>query len=588
MSHGQPDSAMREVANRYPGELSAAQAWGLLSHSLEGAAPLAVGGTCTVDPLVPLLAAECASRGLLVNPTLLPYNSLFQEMLSASGELTGATYALLLPRLQDLVRDPAWPAADCLDVADRLVAALATFSDHASTRLWLASFPPPSALISTGAHGKTVPRAWHAANARLAEGVEALGSVQLLDTNAALSNAGAGAYSAKSWFLGRQPYSPAGMQAIAGAASRAICSAARPAKKILSLDCDGVLWGGVVGEDGWQGIQIGDTPVGRAHAELQQWSLGLVESGVVLALCSRNREEDVWEVFDRQEEMVLRREHVTVAALNWDPKSDNLRQIAEQVGVGVDSIVHVDDDAAVIAEIKANLPDATALLLPRDVSQIPEFVAAQEVFDTDRVTGVDRRRGELLRIEARRSEHTARLSPEEFLADLKLQVEVREVDRSTSARVVQLLQRTNQFNLTTRRHHDGAMAQLLARPGWVCHTFSVTDRFGDYGLTAVAIAGPDDGVLQVDSLLLSCRVIGRGVEQAVMAVLVEQAKELGLPSIRAQFVPTERNEPAANYLERMNFRQLDDVEWELRDVDEAPGWPSYIKRLDRAKVRASG
>ena len=224
--------------------------------------------------------------------------------------------------------------------------------------------------------------------------------------------------------LARLPFSETGLEAISLELARSIAASLRTPRKVLALDCDGVLWGGVVGEDGVEGVKIGEDPIGRAHKNLQRFVRSLKARGLFLALCSKNNEEDVHSVFDDREEMELSLEDVAVETINWDPKSQNLRRISKALNVGVDSIVFLDDDPAEIAEVRAHLPEVATLLLPKDISQAVEFLANQECFDRNAITDEDLGRTAMIRAEKSRA--IATNSPEgqpnleDFLAELEL------------------------------------------------------------------------------------------------------------------------------------------------------------------------
>ena len=513
-----------------------------------------------------------------------PFNNIHQQLLTPGDALEQAAHVVILARIDDLTLADDWSVSGALALVDDLIGALTSFTHRSGARVWIGLFPP------------SIPRRFHdarqsgrlagslRANATLLEFAESNPSVWCVDIAGALAELGRAAYDSKRDMLARLPFSETGLEAISLELARSIAASLRTPRKVLALDCDGVLWGGVVGEDGVEGVKIGEDPIGRAHKNLQRFVRSLKARGLFLALCSKNNEEDVHSVFDDREEMELSLEDVAVETINWDPKSQNLRRISKALNVGVDSIVFLDDDPAEIAEVRAHLPEVATLLLPKDISQAVEFLANQECFDRNAITDEDLGRTAMIRAEKSRA--IATNSPEgqpnleDFLAELELVATVHTCDPRTFERVLQLLQKTNQFNLTTRRHEAAAFNALLSQPDWCCHTLSLKDRFGQYGLTAVAIAGPaESDELLIDSFLLSCRILGRGVEQGLLAVLVDQARELRLTKIRAEFVVTERNRPAADFL-RTHFQCLSSADYVLNVDSKAPRWPAHI-RIER-------
>ena len=343
--------------------------------------------------------------------------------------------------------------------------------------------------------------------------------------------------------LGHIPYTPALFAALGTILSRKVRSLINPPHKVVVLDCDNTLWKGVIGEEGVTGITIPP-----AWMALQRFMLKLAGQGFLLCLCSKNDEPDVLDVFDRRPDMILKREHLVSWRINWQPKSQNIRALAHELNLGLDSFIFIDDNPIECAEVRAECPEVLTLQLPID-GDIERFLRHVWAFDRHRVTSEDRHRTTMYKQEADRARFQ-RDAPtiDEFLAGLDLRITISEPAPEQVDRVAQLTQRTNQFNFTTIRRNDGEIRRL-AESGLECRAVEVRDRFGDYGLVGVMIFGCRGAELEVDTFLLSCRVLGRGVEHRMLDELGEIARRRQMSQIAATLIPTKKNQPARDFLE---------------------------------------
>lgn len=320
-----------------------------------------------------------------------------------------------------------------------------------------------------------------------------------------------------------------------------------PPHKVIVLDCDNTLWQGVTGEDGPLGVRVSP-----GHRALQEFVIAQRKAGMLVCLCSKNNEQDVWEVFAKNSGMILQREHIIASRINWLPKSENLRSLAAELQLGIDSFIFLDDSAVECAEVETRCPEALALLLPEDSADFQKFLAHVWAFDHLHVTEADRQRGEQYAQEAGRKQLLAQ-SPrlEDFLAGLELQIEFLPMTSAEIPRVAQLTQRTNQFNFTGVRRSESEVAQLCSTGGAECLVVRLRDRFGDYGLVGAMIFTRRAHLLDVDNVLLSCRALGRRVEYRMLARLGQMAREEGLHQVRVNFVSTAKNQPAREFLENL-------------------------------------
>jgi len=342
------------------------------------------------------------------------------------------------------------------------------------------------------------------------------------------------------------PFTPAYFAALGTMIVRRVRAARRPPRKVVVLDCDETLWGGVLGEDGVDGIRIG-----AEHRALQAFVVGQHAAGMLVCLCSRNREEDVAEVFAMRDDMTLLRKHVVAWRLNWGAKSGNLRSLAEELGLGLDSFVFIDDDPVVCAEVEGNCPEVVTLRTPEDPSGVAHFLRHVWAFDRTAGTAEDSRRTDLYREEQERERFrlgTTRF--EDFLAGLGLDVRIAPMRPEELTRVAQLTVRTNQFNVRKLPRSEGEIRGLLAS-GAECLTVDVRDRFGHYGLVGVLLFIAEEDALRVETFLLSCRALGRGVEHRMLARLGEEAVRRRLARVDVPFLRSERNHAALEFLDTL-------------------------------------
>ncbi len=352
-------------------------------------------------------------------------------------------------------------------------------------------------------------------------------------------------YDAERDRLGHIPYTDAYFSALGTAITRRSHALNRPPYKVIVVDSDNTLWKGVCGEDGAQGIEISEP-----FMALQQFMRQQVNAGMLLCLCSKNVEEDIWAVFDGRSDMILKREDIVAHRINWQPKSQNIRELAQELQLGLDSFIFLDDNPVECAEVRAACPQVLTLQLPANVSEIQRFLLHVWAFDHVNVTSEDKKRTALYRENLEREQYrTSGVSLEGFLESLNLDIDVQEMTSENLERVSQLTYRTNQFNFTTIRRSTSEIQQVCDSQQISCLTTTVTDRFGDYGLVGVILYKIVSNSLLVDTFLLSCRVLGRGVEHKMVATLGRIAQERGLATIEMPFVPTPKNQPAVDFLE---------------------------------------
>ena len=344
--------------------------------------------------------------------------------------------------------------------------------------------------------------------------------------------------------FGHVPYTDIFFSVLATYLLRIITGLTRVEKKVLILDCDNTLWKGVCGEDGNQGVTVSG-----GYKYLQLFLLEQFEKGRILCLSSKNTESDVRAVFMHNTQMLLPWNKLTAWKINWLPKSENIKNLAKELGLGLESFIFLDDNPVEIAEVTANCPQVLVVQIPKDEQHIPDLLKHVWFFDKYRMTADDKIRAKSYQDNIKRQQlQTNTTSFSDFLEKLNLQVEIGEMIPAQLPRVTQLSQRTNQFNATSRRHDETALRNLLSDSAISCHTVHVKDRFGDYGLVGVMITATDDNSLTVTDLMLSCRALGKGVEYKMLSYLGSLACRKKRSQVVIQFIPSDRNDPVQLFL----------------------------------------
>ncbi len=350
-------------------------------------------------------------------------------------------------------------------------------------------------------------------------------------------------------------------------------------KKCLILDLDNTLWGGVIGDDGLERIEIGDLGIGKAFTEVQRWARELRRRGVILAVCSKNDEKNAKEPFLRHPQMVLGLDDIAVFLANWNNKTDNLRIIQSVLNIGFDSMVFVDDSPFERELVRQTLPDVTVPELPEDPAEYARYLRNLNLFETASFTGADGERTRQYREEAARQEVRQRCSNEdEYLAGLEMRSEVKPFDAFSVPRVAQLTQRSNQFNLRTIRYSDEQIAHFAAAPEFLTLTFTLLDRFGDNGLVSAVILAKRERSLFIDTWVMSCRVLKRGMERFVVNEIVRLARDHGFTDVLGEYLPTPKNRLVEGLYPSLGFAPVDGL-WRL-DVATYAGEATHIRRKD--------
>ena len=556
-------------------------------------ARIALLSSFTIDPLVPYLDLACRAAQIVPTIEIAPFNMWDREMLGGGSALERFAPQIaflsvaaddVIPGLAGGMRAAALEEAGRGAVA-RILEAAARFTEWSPAMLVVhalhTAFTDPLGPAS-GRSEPGRPEVLDALNARLAQALRALPRAYLLPTGEVLARRRHGAVdNPKMRHLARMRLSEHVLAPLAHTYVQYIAPLVGCTRKCVVLDLDHTLGGGIVGEDGPQGSRLGDTSPGSEYREFQQYLAALAERGILLAINSKNNEEDALEVIRSHEAMVLRESSFSAMRINWDCKPDNMVSLAQELNIGLDSLVFVDDSEKERALMRATLPQVLTVELPRDPAQYRDALERLPELQVLSVTAEDRDRTQ--QYASRRQRESLRVTAQSlgaYLASLDIQAEVAAASERTLPRVHQLFQRTNQFNLTARRYELGALAERAGQAQWRVYTTQVRDRFGDHGLVATAVVHVTPEAWTVDNLVMSCRVIGYGVEDALLAHLCAEAHGAGARWVLGEHIVTKKNAPARDFYARNAFERQDDANgaerWRREVTTDPPAVPPWI------------
>jgi FkbH-like protein len=425
-------------------------------------------------------------------------------------------------------------------------------------------------------------------NLALADALRDQASVFVLDTGRWFASVGSRGWSQKLWYAAKSPFTSDVIEQAASDIGAALDGVAGRARRLVMLDLDNLLWGGVVGEVGWTGVTLGGHDhVGEAFADFQRALKTLAARGVQLALVSRNDEATALEAIDRHPEMQLRRGDFAGWRINWEDKARNIADLLAELNLGSESAVFLDDSAIERARVRSAIPDVLVPDWPDDPARFRETLASLRCFDSPFLTAEDRKRTTMVAAErSRRSEVAAVASVEQWLQSLDIRVTVETLAGANVDRAVQLFNKTNQMNLATRRLSKPELEVWAAAAQHCLLTFRVCDRFGDSGLTGIVGLWLEGSEAHLVDFLLSCRVMGRNVEETMLHVAVAQCRARGASTLRAEFRPTVRNKPCLDFFRRSGLRATGENVF-IWDTSQSYERPPSVAVLDHTGVPAA-
>ncbi len=569
---------------------------------------VALLGSFTLDLLVPIVKACALSRRILAQTYVGQFNVWQQEVLSETSGLRrfNPDVIFLALRPEDLAPElvdgflglsPAEIGAQIRQATGALESFLGALRRFSQAKVVVHSMPLP-VYPTLGILDHEIPAGQSAAfqewNGAWLDVAKHTSDVWVMDCDRLIREIGWSRWcDARLWALARLPLSSMALDRIAEEYAKYLQAFFGVARKVLVLDLDNTLWGGIIGEDGLDGIQLGSEYPGSAFVQLQRLILSLHDRGVVLAVNSKNNPDEARHAMETHPAMVLRQKYFAATRINWNDKAGNLQELAEELNLNLDSFVYIDDSAVECERVRQALPQVlTVHMADEPALRADRLRRLSGVFDSLEYSSEDRARNAMYRAEGARKELKGQVaSLEDFYVSLQMAMIIDRVDDSALARAAQMTQRTNQFNLTTRRRSESDLAALIRSKQYEIYTARSRDRFGDDGVIALAIVKCDDGALLIDTFLMSCRVIGREVESAFMTFLLRRAQALGLNAVVGEHRRTKKNALVEDFYARQGFEVLsrrseDTTQWRVKSEQFQRDYPRWIRMDESTEVIA--
>ena len=571
---------------------------------------IAVLANCTVHLLPDLLKAELAARGVATDFWTAGFNQYRQEIMDPGSELYRFQPDVVIVYLdgEDLFPDVL---ADPFDASGKRGNAVAAAAGEIEALLQIATarlagtvfilntipFPPRHALTGLEFNSAyslyDIPYRYDAAIVEIAA---ALKQIVIVDAAGLAAWIGYKHWrDSRMWYLARSRWSRTAAKALARSYADACSAYWGKSRKCIVLDLDNTMWGGVIGEEGLAGIQLGEEGIGLAFAEFQDELKRLLPKGILLAVCSKNNPEDALEVFRKHPAMRLKEEDFACLRINWEDKAANLTAIAEELNIGMDSLVFVDDNPAERERIRGSLPQVHVPDWPEDPTDYRGALVelAAEYFPKLRITEEDRSRSSLYQAQAaRRQLAGGSAGLPDFYRSLEMTATIGRADDLTIPRIAQLTQKTNQFNLTTRRYTEAEIRVLSERADTDVLWMDLRDRFGSNGIIAAMILQHAASSCRIDTLLMSCRVIGRTAENTLLGVACRLAAKCGAEHLIGEYRPSERNGVAASLYRTFGFEAAGEEKgaqlWQLNLRSQSVPVSEWIRLDSKVEARNAG
>jgi len=557
---------------------------------------LAVLSSSTADHLLPGLRVAGLRRAMFVTTLLGDYGQYLQELGDKESKLFAfdPTVILFAFHAEHLLGnpDPALSTADAeLLISDAL---------NRVTNAWRLArvcfkgqiiqqtvLPTMNMLMGANEHrlsgaGVTLVERL---NLRLREAADVEG-VTLLAIDRTMTQDGLATWHDPSlWHRAKQEISPVATPAYGDLVARLIAAQLGRSYKCLVLDLDNTLWGGVIGDDGLEGIKLGQgSALGEAYVSFQSYARDLARRGIILAVCSKNDEENARSPFEKHPEMVLKNQDIACFIANWSDKAGNLRAIAEQLNIGIDALVFADDNPFERNIVRRELPMVAVPELPDDPALYAKCLSDGGYFEALQITKDDFERTGQYRANAQREQlRTSHTDLAGYLRSLQMELRWAPFDKVGLQRIVQLINKTNQFNLTTRRYTEQDVLSVMNDPKALTLQLRLIDCFGDNGIIGIIIGKPDGDIIHLDIWLMSCRVLGRQVEEASMNLVIEEAKRLGARNLLGEYLPTKKNGMVKEHYRKLKFTQTNELDdgssaWHLSVAEYEP-FPTFISTV---------
>jgi FkbH-like protein len=533
---------------------------------------LAVVHSYTSELLDPWLALAGALEGLDIKTYHAPYGVNLEEADARSALVAHAPdITLMLLRREDLHPDLTRPAAALSPeeqaglsshALDRLFAVIEAFRIHEIGYLIITILPGlngPALGIYDPQSERSEAAWWSALKVDIGRRLRGVAASLFLDLDEVMAQVGRDAFfDPRLWYSAQFPFAASAAREFSRRVAGLGAALKSPKVKVIALDADNTLWGGIIGEDGFDGIALGHEYPGNAYLAFQRRLLDFQQRGFILALCSKNNPADVEQVLNDHPHQILKPEHFAAIRVNWEPKPHNLVSLAEELNLGLDSFIFVDDSDYECALVRREFPEVEVIRTPARPVDVPCCLDQVSRLEVLSLTAEDLKKTEMYAQESMRRQLRQRAERngglEGYLASLEMVMTVRIDDPAPLKRLSQLTQKTNQFNLTTRRYDEMHMRQLIDASDWMVGYFSLKDVFGDSGIVGLALFDlSTPAVAELDTFLMSCRVIGRKAESAFVNALLKRLAAAGVREVLADFLPTPKNGLVTNFLPDHGF-----------------------------------
>ena len=547
----------------------------------------------TVEPIEPILKVHLLLEGFAPSIWIGGYNQYRQEILDADSPLyeMRPDVVLIMIRLEEIMPDfvdayPSVPRADWEDRVAVKVQELGDLIERVERGLSAKVLVQNMALPDGGYFGindiqKTDGQTYliHRFNQSLAAEVSRRRGVFLWDFERLVSSIGFdNLYDPKMWYVARNPFRQSAYPSIVQDLMRYIRSALGQIKKCVVVDLDNTLWGGIVGEDGIEGLQLGHDYPGNCYRDFQKELLKLYHRGILLAINSKNNEADALEVIDNHPDMVLRRHHFAAFRINWQDKVSNLKAIAKDLNIGIDSMVFLDDNPRECELVRQQCPEVQVFCLPAKPYLIPRSLHSVSGLECIKLTEEDTQRSAMYQAQLARGQAASRYQDlQDFWRSLEIEVAIEPARPLTIPRIAQLTQRTNQMNLTTRRYTEAEVESFQRDPNGRVYSIAARDKFGDHGIIGAMFVRLDGNACHIDNFLMSCRVLGLNLEQYVVAYAAKIAKQANVSTLVGEFIPTAKNKVAADMYPKLGFKKVNEQCFSLDLKESSVRAPEHIR-----------
>ena len=528
---------------------------------------IAVIGDCATQQFSTALRGESLRRGYPLNVLDADYDQMEAQLLDPDSEVYAfePDYILLFASLEKLKKRfydtvPAERTGFAAREMERFSGLWQTIAANCKAKILMFDFPDAEdhvfgsfALRTPASFGFQVRKLNLLFSETIAAAYPNVYPIALGNIQTALGKAAF--FEDRTWYLAKMAVCTDTLPVVAARVMDTVTALAGQVKKCVIVDLDNTLWGGVIGDDGIDGIQLGELGDGPAFAALQQWLLELKRRGILLAVCSKNNDDTAREPFEKHPEMILRLDDFAMFVANWENKAENIRNIQKTLNIGMDSLVFLDDNPFERNLVREMLPDVTVPELPEDPAAVPAYLDSLHLFEAVSFSEEDAARTAQYQAEASRTAAQAKFgSYSDYLAALEMKAEIKPFDSFHYPRIAQLTQRSNQFNLRTVRYSESDIASVANDPAYLTRYMTLTDKFGEHGLISVVICKKqDDKTLFVDTWLMSCRVLRRGVEECLFDAIVRMAADAGYKYLAAEYLPTAKNKMVEHFYDTMGM-----------------------------------